>query len=87
MTDLLSSLPTRIAVSLPANDLAVLSWQADRRGVHVEEILREAVAVYLLSVRPGYRLEMIRKDSPLYGSPALKERVVDAASKQGCENG
>lgn len=35
----------------------MLSWQADRRGVHVEHVLREAVGMYLLSVRPGYRLQ------------------------------
>lgn len=41
----------RTTVSADADDLAVLEYEAKRRGVSLSNVLREAVAEYVMTIR------------------------------------
>lgn len=47
----------RIAVSLPPEDMACLTWWAAKKGVPVADVLRSAVWSYLMPVRADFEKE------------------------------
>lgn len=48
----------RIALSLPADDMACLVWWAAKKGVPVASVLRNAVWAYLQVVRAEFEREL-----------------------------
>jgi non-ribosomal peptide synthetase component F len=53
-----------ISVDLPTDDLARLTWWAEKKGVPVAVVLRDAVWAYLLPVRDDYATSKSKAAAP-----------------------